>query len=240
MMKKILVTNHKALRENGDQSENKLIRAAENVGVIIEASSRNIDKIIDYIKDNYPDIYNMITGGCEIDNEWFWANLKAAIEASKKSPRGRDRSGLTGFLTAVKMERLALGHIYQAEFYEKQAAEYHELYEGRQDFPMADSLPPETIEFFKKLKRKTVKQIKEREAAREEMLKKAFKQKLLLELYEARDTYVGIIEGKGFASDEEESSLRNEIRALEDKCSEYLKNIHHYVLIDERFPKETV
>lgn len=81
----------------------------------------NREKIIKYIEDFYPEIYNELSN-C---NKRSWKEtfnlINKFIKESKSYHGGMDMSGLTCFLSTIKQERFVLGHLdLSTTFYPEQ------------------------------------------------------------------------------------------------------------------------
>jgi len=73
--------------------------------------SKNRKKIIEYIKEFYPERYSELSSCNKRNEEETLSLIDKLIKDSKSYHGGMDMSGLVSFLSTIKMERFALGHL---------------------------------------------------------------------------------------------------------------------------------
>ena len=107
-------------------------------------TTTNREKIIEYMKEFYPDIYNNLSNFGSRDWEETFNIINKMIKDSKSYHGGMDMSGLSSFLSTIKKERFVLGHLnLSTKFYPEQFEEIELMYENGicRDF----ALPPYTL-----------------------------------------------------------------------------------------------
>lgn len=87
-------------------------------------ATTNQEKIIEYMKEFYPDIYNVLSNFDDRDGKETFSLINKMIKDSKANHCGTDMSGLQSLLSTIKKERFVLGHLdFSTTFYPEQFEE---------------------------------------------------------------------------------------------------------------------
>lgn len=101
------------------------------------------EKMINHMKDYYPNIYSACSNNGKLDNMEVWKRIDKEIKESKSHHCGMDMSGFKSILATIKLELLVMSGDYEdAKLYDYQWEKVVKMLSD--GIERVDKLPPYT------------------------------------------------------------------------------------------------